>query len=219
MKKRIGILPASGKASRISGIPKFCLPIANDLTLLKWHLDQMKEVTDEVRIATRKCWLPILDEMNIKDEIIILEPSTMSDAIYRMATDNEELIIGMPDTYINDFKGNIYQELFNVQGDIVLGLWECESYLKGKVGQIEINPKSFQVTSSVDKNMNCNYQFMWGIIRLNIDINLLDRSLSHPGLQFQSFIDQGYDVKGVPISGKYFDLGNFSVLKELYSTL
>ena len=107
MKKRVGILPASGKATRISGIPKFCLPISSNQTLIEWHVSQMLEVCDEVRIATRSIWMPILAELKIKAEIIELEPSTMSDAVYKLSKVNEELVIGMPDTYIFEPNSNI----------------------------------------------------------------------------------------------------------------
>ena len=44
----IGVLPASGKASRIGGIPKFCLPISDERSLIQWHVEQMLEMCDEV---------------------------------------------------------------------------------------------------------------------------------------------------------------------------
>ena len=74
----IGVLPASGRASRIGGIPKFCLPISDERSLLQWHVEQMLEVCDEVRVSTRPEWVPIIqnmdmnanDNMNTKNEII-----------------------------------------------------------------------------------------------------------------------------------------------------
>ena len=219
VKKCIGILPASGKATRLSGIPKFCLPIASNLTLIEWHVNQMLEVCDEVRISTRRAWVPILQEMNLNASVTTLEPSTMSDAVYKLAKTNEELIIGMPDTYIHEVSGNIYKEIIDVDAEIALGLWECDDYLKGKVGQVLLDPVDSKILKSQDKNMECDFPFMWGIIKFNLDKELLNRTLNHPGEQFQSFIDLGYDVKGKTIEGKYFDLGNFSVFKELYSSL
>ena len=56
----IGVLPASGKASRIGGIPKFCLPISDERSLIQWHVEQMLEMCDEVRISTRSEWVPII---------------------------------------------------------------------------------------------------------------------------------------------------------------
>jgi hypothetical protein len=43
--------------------------------------------------------------------------------------------------------------------------------------------------------------------------------LNHPGEQFQSLIDENVQIKGKVITGKYFDVGNFSILKEMYSIL
>ena len=219
MKKRVGILPASGRAARIAGIPKFCLPVAPDLTLIEWHVNQMLEICDEVRVSTRSIWIPLLKEMKIDATLIEIEPSTMSDAVYRMANANEELIIGMPDTYINGCHSNIYRQLIEIEADIVLGIWDCAEYLKGKVGQVLMDKKNQRIIRSMDKSSECDYPFMWGIVKFNLDKELLDRKLSSPGLQFQSLIDNNYLIKGQYIQGKYFDLGNFDVLKEFYSNL
>lgn len=219
MKRLVGILPASGKANRIGGIPKFCLPVEQNLTLIQWHVNQMLEVCDEVRISTRSIWMPLLSEMKIDATLIEIEPSTMSDAVYRMSRENEELIIGMPDTFIYGATTNVYSQLMTLEADIVLGVWECAEYLKGKVGQVSIDEKTKRITGSMDKSISCNFPLMWGIIRFNLARDILDRSLNHPGEQFQALIDAKYVVKGQKIQGKYFDLGNFSVLKELYSIL
>ena len=48
----IGVLPASGKAARIGGIPKFCLPISAERSLLQWNVEQMLVVCVEVRVST-----------------------------------------------------------------------------------------------------------------------------------------------------------------------
>lgn len=219
MTKIVGILPASGKANRIGGIPKFCLPVEQNLTLIQWHVNQMLEVCDEVRVSTRSIWMPLLTEMKIEASLIEIEPSTMSDAVYRMSRENEDLIIGMPDTYIYGASSNIYRELMALDAEIVLGVWDCAEYLKGKVGQVSIDDKTKKIISSMDKSIACDYPLMWGIIRFNLDREILDRSLNHPGEQFQSLIDANYIMKGQKMRGKYFDLGNFSVLKELYSIL
>ena len=108
----IGVLPASGRASRVGGIPKFCLPISDERSLLQWHVEQMLEVCDEVRISTRSEWIPIVQNMNMNVKIIVREPSTMSDAINFMIGDyNDTVVVGMPDTYILNGPQNIYKEL------------------------------------------------------------------------------------------------------------
>jgi len=67
----IGVLPASGKASRIGGIPKFCLPISDERSLLQWHVEQMLEVCDEVRVSTRAEWVPIIQNMDMNVKLIV----------------------------------------------------------------------------------------------------------------------------------------------------
>ena len=137
----IGVLPASGKASRIGGIPKFCLPISDERSLLQWHVEQMLEVCDEVRVATRPEWVPIIQNMDMNIKLIVKEPSTMSDAIKFMIGEyNDTVLVGMPDTYILNAPGNIYKELFkDDKADLVLGVWECSEELKGRVGQVLIS--------------------------------------------------------------------------------
>ena len=56
----IGLLPASGSAKRLGGLPKFSLPVNETSSLLEYHVNLMEEVCDEIRISTRLDWLPIL---------------------------------------------------------------------------------------------------------------------------------------------------------------
>jgi len=135
----IGVLPASGKASRIGGIPKFCLPVSDERSLLQWHVEQMLEVCDEVRIATRPEWVPIVQNMDMNIKLIVREPSTMSDAIKFMIGEyNDTVLVGMPDTYILNAPGNIYKELFKeTTADLVLGIWECTDKLDHPGKQIQ----------------------------------------------------------------------------------
>jgi choline kinase len=215
----IGVLPASGSATRLGGIPKFCLPISDNKTLIEWHVEQMLEVCDEVRVSTRSEWIPIIENMNMNIKLIVREPSTMSDAIkFIIGEYNDTVMIGMPDTYILGTEKNIYKEMINVPGDLVLGAWECTPELKGRVGQIFLNED--KVIYSKDKVNNCDYEYMWGtmLFRKNL-IRYVDASLDHPGKQIQEWIDMSLAVKSVKPGGKYIDAGTLSGLKELYKSL
>jgi hypothetical protein len=215
---KIGVLPASGRASRIGGIPKFCLPISDDRSLLQWHVTQMLEVCDEVRISTRSEWIPIVQNMELNAKIIVREPTTMSDAINHMIGEyNDEVIVGMPDTYIFNSSKNIYKELINSHNnaDLVLGLWDCTENLKGRVGQISL--LNGKVISSKDKDPNCDYPYMWGtmLFRKNM-IRYLDPKLNHPGEQIQDWINSRFNIQGIFSSGEYMDIGTLKGLKQLY---
>lgn len=215
----VGILPASGKASRIGGIPKFCLPISDKQSLLQWHVEQMLEVCDEVRVSTRAEWIPIIQNMDMNIKLIALEPSTMSHAVKFLIGDyNDTVLIGMPDTYIHNTQKNIYKEMMNTPGDLVLGSWECTEDIKGRVGQILLSGD--KVIGSADKSIECDYPDMWGtmLFRKNL-IRYIDVELDHPGKQISEWIDMNLDIRAVRPGGKYMDIGTFEGLKQLYKEM
>lgn len=216
----IGILPASGKASRIGGIPKFCLPISDERSLLQWHVEQMLEVCDEVRVSTRSEWVPIVQNMDMNIKLIVHEPSTMSEAIKFMAGEyNNTVLIGMPDTYILNAPVNIYKEIIKeTNADLVLGVWECGDDLKGRVGQVLLSGD--KVIASEDKTETCDYPDMWGtmMFRKNM-IRYLDPLLEHPGKQLKDWLLESYNIRAVKPGGKYMDIGTLKGLKNLYKEM
>lgn len=216
----IGVLPASGKASRIGGIPKFCLPVSEEESILKWHVNQMLEVCDEVRVSTRAEWVPIIQNMNMDIKLVVKEPSTMSDAVKFIIGDyNDTVLIGMPDTYILNAPGNIYKELFKeTKADLVLGVWKCEEELKGRVGQVLIS--NGKVIGSEDKVDNCDYPDMWGtmLFRKNM-IRYIDPTLDHPGKQIKEWINDSANIMAVRPGGKYMDIGTLKGLRQLYKDM
>ena len=216
----IGVLPASGKASRIGGIPKFCLPISDERSLLQWHVEQMLELCDEVRISTRSEWVPIIQNMDMNVKIMVREPSTMSDAVKYMVGDyNDTVLVGMPDTFILNSSSNIYKGLFQENtADLVLGIWECVESLKGRVGQVLVSNN--KVVDSEDKADNCNYLDMWGTMLFqNNMIRFIDPKLDHPGKQLKEWISQGFNIKAVRPGGQYMDIGTLRGLKQLYKEM
>ncbi len=216
----IGVLPASGKASRIGGIPKFCLPISDERSLLQWHVEQMLEVCDEVRVSTRAEWVPIIQNMDMNIKLIVREPSTMSDAVKFMVGDyNDTVLIGMPDTYILNAPGNIYKPLFKEDtADLVLGIWECGELLKGRVGQVLVS--NDKVIDSEDKVDDCDYPDMWGTMLFQKNmIRYIDIALDHPGKQIKEWINKNYNVRAVKPGGQYMDIGTLRGLKQLYKEM
>lgn len=216
----IGVLPASGKASRIGGIPKFCLPISDERSLLQWHVEQMLEVCDEVRISTRSEWVPIIQNMDMNVKIMVREPSTMSDAVKYMVGDyNDTVLVGMPDTFILNAPGNIYKPMFKeTNADLVLGAWECRDELKGRVGQILISEN--KVLQSEDKVEDCDYLDMWGTMLFQKNmIRYIDPKLDHPGKQLKEWISKGVNIKAVRPGGQYMDIGTLRGLKQLYKEM
>jgi len=212
----IGLLPASGSASRLGGIPKFCLPLTDKQNILQWHVEQMLKVCDIVKISTRKTWIPIVNQMDLPPEAVVyeIEPSTMSDALVKMMVNpNSKYIIGMPDTYMPESNGDFYRQLAESDADITLAAFECHEDIMGRVGQIKFD-ESGSVIDALDKTPNCDYPYMWGALAINKVY--LNEELPHPGMQIKEWISEGKHVKAVIAKGKYLDIGTVSGLKMLY---
>jgi hypothetical protein len=212
----IGLLPASGSASRLGGIPKFCLPLTDNQNILEWHVEQMLKVCDTVKISTRSTWMPIVKQMNLPKEVMLyeIEPSTMSDALTKMMTNPEsKYIVGMPDTYMPESNGDFYKQLAKSDADVTLAVFDCHQDLMGRVGQV-LFEKDGTVIDVKDKVKNCPYPYMWGAMALNnVYVN---EELPHPGIQINEWINDGKDVKAVISKGRYLDIGTVSGLKLLY---
>jgi hypothetical protein len=216
LKKIIGVLPASGSASRLGGIPKFCLPLNEDESLIQWHINHLSKICDQVHISTRKMWIPILHQMNLPKNCFIfeLEPSTMSGAIKEMSTEsNARYIIGMPDTYMPDSNGEFYTDLANSNSDVTLAAFPCHDQLIGRVGQILFNQDG-DVLDVMDKVPSCEYEFLWGALALNgVSVDPL---LATPSLQIMDWVREGKSVKALKAIGTYLDIGTVSAIKSLY---
>jgi hypothetical protein len=212
----IGLLPASGSASRLGGIPKFCLPLTDNQNILEWHVEQMLKVCDTVKISTRSTWMPIVKQMNLPKEVMLyeIEPSTMSDALTKMMTNPEsKYIVGMPDTYMPESNGDFYKQLAKSDADVTLAVFDCHEDLMGRVGQV-LFEKNGTVIDVKDKVKNCPYPYMWGAMALNnVYVN---EELPHPGVQINEWINDGKYVKAVISKGRYLDIGTVSGLKLLY---
>jgi hypothetical protein len=216
MGKVIGILPASGSATRLGGIPKFCLPIDDSKNLIQWHVELMLEVCDEVHISTKKDWISLVTALNFPNNVYVheIEPSTMPDAISKMIIDtSNKHLVGMPDTFIKNLKVNFYKEMLPYDSDIVLCAFKYTSSLLGSVGQIKVDSNN-NVVDLVDKDPSCVYNYIWGAVSFNkVKVN---PDNAHLGVQINNSIMSGLSIKAVLIDGDYIDVGTVKGLQSLY---
>jgi hypothetical protein len=217
----IGILPASGKATRFFGLPKFLLPIDEEgRNLLDLHISMMDEVCDEIRISTSERWFNLLARYQDSVNLYKIEPSTMNDAVYRMTNNcidqtKTKFIIGMPDTFFTD--DNPYKKLFeslDTHTELTLACFKMQKHLKGKVGQVKLNFR--EIESVIDKEANCNYPWMWGAIMCNFEfIKKLNLKNQHPGIDLSHMNLNGLNYTSAKINGSYIDAGTLSGYKKI----
>lgn len=215
----IGLLPASGSAKRLGGLPKFGLPINETMSLIEQHVFMMQDFCDEIRISTRLEWIPILRNMNLYHaEIHEHEPSTMLDAVNKLASlGGDDFVVGMPDTFFLNYDKNPYKELIDIDSEIGLALWECTEDLRGKVGQVRTENLG-RVVEVIDKDLLCSFPNMWGIFKFNSK-HFINPLLDNPSLQFQDWIHEGYFVGSCKIQGSYIDAGSLSGVTKLYRSI
>ena len=219
----IGLLPASGKASRMNGLPKFALPCdIYNTSLIEKHVNQMSFYVDKIVVSTTSRWYELIKSFNLKKtEIIIIEPSTMNDALITMSQKYkaEKYIIGMPDTY---FKGeNPYVRLSEYIKDLPISVacWPMQDNLKGKVGQVQIvKNRILDIKEKVD---NCEYEHLWGAVALDSKtISELNKFNMHIGIDIQYMsVESPNSVHAFAVDGSYFDAGTIYGYRDLLNNI
>ena len=213
-----GLIPASGHATRFNSIPKFALPYnKSGESLLGCHVRKMKKYCEKVVVSTTSVWKDLLISFDLDIEIMIIEPSTMNNALLGMANQfvAEEYLIGMADTY---YEGqNPYSQLsaMLIENSITIACWRIDQELKGRVGQVKlINNRILDV---IDKVESCDYPHMWGAIGYKRK-NLLsiDKDNSHLGIDLLNQLKNNKDDHyAFEVQGEYFDVGNLAGFKKL----
>jgi len=217
----IGILPASGSASRLNGLPKFILPIGDGRSLLQWHVDLMSRACRHVTVSTRNRWTALVRDLSLNAYVTEREPSTMADAVLKMTMgESDAIVIGMPDIYIHNSLSNFYQDLLTSDGDVVLATWDyAPQNMRGKIGQVLADDKG-NVLSVVDKDPDCDYPEMWGALLFrNESIKKIDPEGGSVLNKVNDWIAEGVSVKRVKMSGEYIDAGTVEGLVQLYTAI
>ena len=209
-----GLIPASGAALRMRGIPKFLLPCDEEyLTLLERHVINMLEHCQMVWIPTRPDLTILIETLGITSERVVVIPmvtKSMTETILKVAaiSNAQQFMLCMPDTY---FEGSLpYQELGNLDADLKLACWQIRNDQKGKLGQILFgeNENSSKVVDSRDKDLSCTFDHSWGAMSFRREVlDLGNPEMPHTGYLIKPAIEKGLDVQGFIVDGQYFDCG------------
>ena len=222
MNNIIGLIPCSGTASRINGIPKFLLPckegnlINNTINIFKNN--GIKYINISVSEKNKDYIIPLCDN-NIK--YIIKDTKTMSETVYHLINmKSEKYILIMPDTYfISLGKPSDLPEITQMinlldKFKIVVILWKIKEFQYGKLGQINIDDN--KVIDIIDKDINCRYPYSWGIIGWDNSVNnLIDIETPHIGYIINKALEQNIDVGYIIATSEYFDCGTPSEYFEM----
>jgi len=209
-----GLIPASGAASRMRGIPKFLLPCDEEyLTLLERHVINMLNYCKMVWIPTRPDLTILIESLGITSERVVVIPmvtKSMTETILKVAaiSSADEFMLCMPDTY---FEGELpYKNLGALSGDLKLACWEIRPEQKGKLGQVlfQAGSDNSKVIDSRDKDPSCNFDHSWGAMSFRRELlELGNPEMPHTGYLIKPAIEKGLLVEGFVLQGSYFDCG------------
>lgn len=220
---RIGLLPAAGTASRMKGLPKFLLPLSENLPcLIDYHVQLMAPGVDTIIIPTRPEWVGVLEGFQWGDRVQIRELTThtMAETVRRSLEGEsyDRCVLGLPDTYFVD--ENPYEELSAVpSADLSLWAFRTRPEQSGKVGSVLID-ESHRVLEHADKEPDRDFGWHWGVFEFHSDVEeFLDPSASTGGYLIDECLQRGLDVRGYASDKPYFDCGTVSEYRQCLTYL
>ena len=207
---RIVLIPASGSAVRMRGLPKFLLPSGiEELSLLELHVKHVRDYADEVLIAVNPIFFQIVENANLNllgARIVPLETRTMTETVLKLASISlgSRFTVIMPDTV---FESNESYRFDDLNSDLDLSLWKIRRDQYGKLGQVSVASDG-RVLDCVDKNPECRYEFSWGAMTFNRKfLECLDIEFPHIGYGIVPALKAQLDVNSVVLPGRYWDCG------------
>jgi len=208
---RLGLLPAAGTATRMSGLPKFLLPISDvHQCLLAYHVELMAPHVDRIIIPTRSEWVSLLHSFHFGSqvEIMSMETQTMAETVKKSLAgrDYASCVLGMPDTYFAG--GNPYRELLeHPRGDVSLTVFVTRPGQAGKVGSVSVGGEGL-VIDHADKDPNRDFGTHWGVMEFTSPVEeFLDPSATTGGYLITEALNRAMTVRGYLANYHYFDCG------------
>lgn len=221
MSAPIGIIPASGKAVRLGGLPKFLLPIARSHsgynTLLAHHLTMQKKVCERIIVSTLAEFAPLVYPIvrAFDAQLVVQETGTMSETVLRMTefAEGDEFLLSMPDTFFEQTPG-LSTLAQNNGDDLMLQCWKVPTILRGQVGEIELS--GTRVIKHADKSIDSNFSHMWGAMRFRRSyLDFVQPQDAHVGIGISRVLERiGFSVSAHAVQGEYLDLGTSEGLRR-----
>lgn len=204
------LIPASGSAIRMRGLPKFLLPSGvEDLTLLELHIKRIVSHSDEIMIGINPIFFEIVNKAKLNlcgAKVIPLETKSMTETVLKLASKStgSRFTVIMPDTVFESTESYNFDTLTS---DLDLSLWKIRSDQYGKLGQVLVDSNG-KVLDCVDKNPDCTYEFSWGAMTFGRKfIECLNSSFPHIGYGIVPALESGLAVNSVILPGRYWDCG------------
>ncbi len=223
------IIPAAGSATRMKGIPKYLLPVGLDSKpLIFHHLEaaleaNLRDVFVAIAPTMQEYMKELLKDFKESVHLLPIQSISLSDTLiqsyeFSKSQNREEVVsVSLPDTYNSGFLDRSFVEaLVKVRSySRGLMLWKIAINQKGKMGQVDFDLKNFQAKDIVDKDLNCDYEHIWGAFSLlGSDIQKLNIKNATVGDDINSMIHSGHRFHCEVVNGRIFDCGTITEYVE-----
>ena len=228
MNNIIGIIPCAGTASRLFSLPKFMLPMKdNNLSIMtNWINILFENKCNKIIIGTSDINYPFVNHIintqtqHLSNIIIIKNigiTETMNETVLK-CLENEIYdlsIMCMPDTYASRLSYDFIDSILNGDADVGVYLWNIRNTQLGKIGQCECDFTNNTIINIVDKDINCNYKYGWGVIIFKKSFeNFILKEELHTGYSMKQFILNNNKINFHIMDGMFFDCGTIQGYTE-----
>ncbi len=203
------LIPASGFATRMNGIPKFLLPVGRKgESLLETHVKAAEPYYENILVSSRPEFQSLLNPLNLSPKVKVfpMDTNSMSETIIKLIDQSEspEFAVIMPDTYFYDSKP--YAALSKLKADVNVAVWQIRDSQRGKLGQVNI--QDGKIVQVIDKDPQCNFPWFWGGLSFNRKFAaIIDQSTPHIGYAINPALGFGLDLSPIIQTGEYYDCG------------
>jgi hypothetical protein len=224
MKDRVLILPASGLAERLGGLPKFLLPDENGDSLLLRHVQGSGLAASDIVVVTRGVMFPFLEQhLKGRANLLVADTQSMSETVLASLAHHpaKRIAVGLPDTLVfPPINYNAMLSALELLGlDAAVAAFPTRPDQRGKLGGLFLQGSS--IVEVVDKDPESNSILHWGAIAFDY------RSLSghimstdpHVGYALKAMVAGGLRCDVVSTGTQYFDMGTPSEVMMAYTHL
>jgi len=220
----VGVLPAAGMATRMRGLPKFLLPLAEDQgSLLEYHIRLMAPHVETIVIPTRSEWVGLLEGFGLGAQVQVLVKNTetlaqtVSESLAGLQW--EAAMVGLPDTVF--LSGNPYSGFgsFSTGNPLVLACFPTREEQHGRLGAVEISADGV-VLQHADKSADAEWGQHWGAMQFNPEVlSYLPLQAPTVGVVIDECLQRGIPIKGFLHDSEYYDCGTVREYAECLAAL
>jgi glucose-1-phosphate thymidylyltransferase len=213
----IGLIPCAGTATRIRALPKYLLPIPYGFLLSRLET-LMEEHVNYGLVMTNNSNFELIANYAASSVYVADNYGTMTQTVLSSQAHmqpDENVLFGMPDTYIED--DQCYPKLAAALEDgaqVAAALFYARPEQHKKVGMCAVALN--QVVDVIDKPQETGLTWLWGALAWQpVFWEHMRPDDPHIGYALPRAIAAGLDVRAVKMVGGYWDCGTYEGYSEL----